>query len=700
MDAATLLIRDAGTERRVTAPVRLGGDSPFDVALPEPVAAGLALDQLAGQWWLRVGDSDTTRVNGRLQGVDCQLVDGDVIEVGGAHLVLRLAVALPAIDVYPLRGNETVAPDATPELPGEEVVAGLREIRVASGDDSPRNATTPLHATGAKTRGRVGLVLALLGAMLLVGAWWWIVPVPFALTPVDATLAASNGPALRLGDRLYLPRGERELQLQSPGYQTSRRRLTVEPALSSQSPQVWSLTPLPGVLQVETQGVASEVLVDGERVGSAPGAVTVAAGRRSLRVQAPRHLDFVTELEVTGRGQTQKLVATLAPAWGWLELDTRPAGARIFIDEKDLGPAPQRLELDAGLRMLEVRAAGRRPWRSQIAITPGQTLALGTIDLATPPPPMPIVAATTGASGGSTGAGADAVAAPTTVTPPAARLRSPLVGTLILVPAGSFSQGSERREQGRRSNESLRTVTITRPFHLAEREITNGQFRAFRAEHASGIAADRTLDLDGFAVSSVSWDDAVAFCNWLSQREGLPLAYERREGRWQRIEPFNTGYRLPTEAEWEYAARYVDGQRWRRFSWGASLPLPAAAENIAGEEIPANPATGDRSLPILPGHRDEHIVVAPVGTYGRSALGFADLGGNVSEWMHDGYVSLLPAAPVSDPQGDATSTTHVIRGASWQTASVAELRLAWRERGSAAAQTLGFRVARSTEGAP
>jgi formylglycine-generating enzyme required for sulfatase activity len=273
---------------------------------------------------------------------------------------------------------------------------------------------------------------------------------------------------------------------------------------------------------------------------------------------------------------------------------------------------------------------------------------------------------------------------------------SPLLGTLILVPAGIYQQGSDRRELGRRSNETLRQVTLSRPFYLAEREVTNAQFRAFRASHVSGIAADRTLDLDDFAVSSVSWDDALAFCNWLSQREGLPLAYERRDGRWQLVEPFTHGYRLPTEAEWEYAARYVDGRALRRYSWGDALPPPAAAENLAGGEINAGVLPA-RAQPVLPDYRDEYVVVAPTGRHGRSALGFADMGGNVSEWMHDTYVSLLSAVPVTDPRGDGSAGPHVIRGANWRSTGVAELRLAWRERATGAQQTLGFRVARDVE---
>jgi formylglycine-generating enzyme required for sulfatase activity len=352
--------------------------------------------------------------------------------------------------------------------------------------------------------------------------------------------------------------------------------------------------------------------------------------------------------------------------------------------------------LDAGLKRLSIAAPGRRGWHSQIAILAGQTLNLGVVDLSLP---APAVAAAPETAAGSVPVETPAAAA--APPPPSPRIQSALLGTLLLVPAGSFSEGSDRREQGRRSNEVLRQVTLTRSFYMAEREVSNAQFRAFRAEHASGMAMEKSLDLDNQAVSNVSWSDAVEFCNWLSLREGLPAAYERRDGRWQLVKPHNHGYRLPTEVEWEYAARYEDGQRWRRYAWGDALPPPVGAANLGGQEsLPPKPGPETRLAAAMPGYRDEHAVVAPVGSYARSALGFHDFGGNVSEWTHDVYTSMPEANTVVDPFGPDSDGPHVVRGANWRTAAIAELRLAWRDRSAVPAQTLGFRVARYVEAAP
>jgi formylglycine-generating enzyme required for sulfatase activity len=142
----------------------------------------------------------------------------------------------------------------------------------------------------------------------------------------------------------------------------------------------------------------------------------------------------------------------------------------------------------------------------------------------------------------------------------------------------------------------------------------------------------------------------------------------------------------------------VDGHHWQRYPWGERLPPPAGVANLGGEEsLPTRPGPEQRLASSLPGYRDEHAVVAPVGSYPRSAAGFHDLGGNVSEWMNDVYESLPDSQPATDPMGPDRDGSHAIRGANWRTTRIAELRAAWRDGASDASQTLGFRVARFAE---
>src|SRR5690606_13133102 len=266
----------------------------------------------------------------------------------------------------------------------------------------------------------------------------------------------------------------------------------------------------------------AELLVDGVPAGQVPGEVEVESGARDLILRAANHVDYVTRLQVEGGGARQQLAVQLQPSLGHLALDTAPAGATIRIDGELRGEAPQRLELPAGLHEVVLTGAGGRVWRSEVAIIAGQTLDLGRVELARAPmPSRPVVAdagnAPTAADAASSTADAEAPPAPP-APPPAARIQSPLLGTLVLLPAGEYTQGSGRREQGRRSNEVQRVVRLTRPFYLAATEVSNAQFRAFRASHAAGLALGQSLELDTQAVSQVTWNDAVEFCNWLSQR--------------------------------------------------------------------------------------------------------------------------------------------------------------------------------------
>ena len=250
--------------------------------------------------------------------------------------------------------------------------------------------------------------------------------------------------------------------------------------------------------------------------------------------------------------------------------------------------------------------------------------------------------------------------------------------------------GAGRREPGRRSNEIVKDVQLTRPFYLAEKEISNKSFNLFDPGHDSGLLGRALLSEDDRPVVNISWDKAVRFCNWLSQKEGLAAAYEQKDGKWLLKQPSTTGFRLPTEAEWAWASRYASDTP-TRFPWGEAMPPPINSGNYADESA-AN------MVPYhIKGYNDKFRGPAPSGTYPANDFGIYDLAGNVSEWIHDYYSIENYRETLVDPTGPTSGDYYVIRGSNYTHGRFSELRWTFRDYGSDPRPDVGFRIARYLE---
>lgn len=256
---------------------------------------------------------------------------------------------------------------------------------------------------------------------------------------------------------------------------------------------------------------------------------------------------------------------------------------------------------------------------------------------------------------------------------------------MVFVKGGSFTMGSPNDEPWRSGDETAHPVELS-DFYIAAREVTQAEWEAVMNGNPSAF---KGLDLP---VENVTWLDAVTFCNARSRADGLAPAYEITGDAvtWNRT---SDGWRLPTEAEWEYACRAGSAEP---FSGRASIGPDEA--NFYGHypyNIEQNYFTQEK-LEVKPGQYRQRTT--PAGSFAPNALGLYDMHGNVGEWCWDTYGE-YGSDGVKDPAGAAESSSRmrkVNRGGGWNDFAK-HLRCAYRAslppgRSSA---SVGMRLARN-----
>ena len=284
----------------------------------------------------------------------------------------------------------------------------------------------------------------------------------------------------------------------------------------------------------------------------------------------------------------------------------------------------------------------------------------------------------------------------------------------VTAPAGVFQMGSPADELGRDADEPLHQVTLTHGFHIQATEVTNQQLVqmlqwAYDQGHVTAAIGTVRSTLDGstqpltfFGPSyeldfnggvfscvnpglpavSVTWHGAAAYCDWLSLQQGLPRAYNHVTWQCNGGNPYTAqGYRLPTEAEWEYACRagsataFANGPITERYCTPVDPNLDQMGWYCANT-LNAR-VSGAQKQP--------------------NAWGLYDMHGNVWEWVNDWYWSTYFGAE-TNPVGVSNSTAKVIRGGAF-TANAASARSASRSNSSAlnSPNNVGFRPVRSTD---
>lgn len=294
---------------------------------------------------------------------------------------------------------------------------------------------------------------------------------------------------------------------------------------------------------------------------------------------------------------------------------------------------------------------------------------------------------------------------------------------MVPIPGGTFQMGDSFSE-GNTDELPLHTVTLS-PFYMSRYEITNAQYKDFLNSAKSlgliSIGADNIVykagsgtsypycdtyqsstysqinwngsvftvrtksgrDMSNDPMVMVSWYGAVAYCNWLSQQQGKPQCYNL--STWA-YDPAVKGYHLPTEAQWEYAARGGLKDPYRRFPWGDDI-YHTQANYYSSSSYTYDKSSTRGYHPLW--NDGVYPYTSPVGFFdgtlkykanynwpggltsyqtesGANNYGLYDMAGNVYEWCNDWYSSsYYSSSPSSNPTGPATGSRRVLRGGDW-----------------------------------
>ena len=234
---------------------------------------------------------------------------------------------------------------------------------------------------------------------------------------------------------------------------------------------------------------------------------------------------------------------------------------------------------------------------------------------------------------------------------------------MVCIPAGQFTMGDASGEDDEKPAHTVRLSN----FWIDTAEVTQQSFQALMGKNPSRwVGPDRPVD-------RVPWLMAIQYCNMRSAREGLKPCYDLAT---QKCNFAADGYRLPTEAEWEYACRAGTTTAWSFGDDAASLSRHAWFKTNAG--------------------KGSH----PVREKAANPWGLHDMHGNVAEWCHDYYQDAYPAGEAVDPSGPPSADERVLRGGSWNTGGEACRSAARRAETPAFADacfgsdTYGFRCVR------
>ena len=376
--------------------------------------------------------------------------------------------------------------------------------------------------------------------------------------------------------------GQYLLECKQAHHRSTRRELAVTADLSGQTVELEAPAAITGSLDINSTPADADVYIDGRKAGQTPLFLAKhIIGEHDVRITKAGYADYAGRVAVAEK-QTATLSATLRNGMAVQLLPTNPVRT-LRVDGQAVSDPSQPLTLTIGSHVVDVEGLEGEQAQQQVSVVASESVQRIEIRV------------------------------------PSKAVREFTVKgvkfTMRLVEAGTFQMGGTPEQENPASDEKVHTVTLTRDYYLGATEVTQALWEAVTGENPSGFKGSNR------PVEQVSWDDCQRFINALNLATGEQ-------------------FRLPTEAEWEYAARGGSKSRGTQYSGSAKIG------DVAWYKENAGGTTHD------------------VGTKQANELGLYDMSGNVWEWCRDWYGS-YPAGSVTDPAGPTTGSIRVFRGGRW-----------------------------------
>ena len=463
----------------------------------------------------------------------------------------------------------------------------------------------------------------------------------------------------------------------------------------------FNLTPVQGKISINSKPDGANLSINGKEVGQTNVSGNYAAGAYDVMLSKAGYEPIRTRVEVSKSNPNVSKTYELERVKGTLAITAKPEGGTLLLNGKQTPVGNVRVEADKTFQVV-YQAEGYGSAQRTVSVQAGQTENIsfeleaqnGTVVFKASEDAQIIL------DGKVIGTGTATVTLPTakqsvefkkegfvtqtkTFTPnvsrtieisakmqrePAKEVAKSMGFQFSRIKMSEFTMGSPGNEPGRQRNEHQFQASFSRVVLIARHEVTEKQFSAF----------DSTKGKSNNPVVNVSWNEAALYANWLSEQDGLPAFY-KVDGK--NVTGFNAsakGYRLLSEAEWEWLAKRAGKAEQTAYVWGDFANVPANFGNFGS----------------ISGYTDKHQGVAPVGSYSPEQMGIHDLSGNVSEWVNDFHSFSTPGAGQMDYMGPRAGATHVVKGGHFKSAVITDLRGAKRTHERNGSDTIGFRLAR------